>query len=326
MTLILSVDKRIQQSSELTASSWYTYSLQLEDPMQQSQGYRRSLNLRPGLNLLIDDYTLQDDLIVETEAGQPGMVLEFSFMLSGKNVTEYTLPGNNFLEAYWDHGQGGRFHWQAGTRVLKVDIHIKPDAFETLVAEQIDGLPIALQQALRNRDRFEYYQTGVITTAMQTVLHQIVHYPCQGITQKLYLESKVLELIALRLEQSVQDFSSTKSRTILRSSDIRCIYQAKEILLKNWQHPPSLIDLARQVGLNDYKLKAGFREVFETTVFGYLHLYRMEQAQRLLTQRQMSIREVGQYLGYTNPRCFADAFKKQFGMTPRALLADKDPF
>lgn len=320
MTLILSVNKWIQQhAKELATSPWQAYNLQLNDPKQQSQGYRRSFNLRRGLNLLIDDYSLQDDLIVETEASQPGMVLEFSFMLSGKNATEYILPGNNFLEAYWDHGRSGQFHWQAGTRVLKVDIHIEPDVFETLVAEQIDGLPIALQQVLRDRDRFEYRQTDVITTAMQTVLHQIVHYPCQGITQKLYLESKVLELIALRLEQSMQDSSSPKSRTILRSSDVDCIYQAKEILLKNWQHPPSLIDLARQVGLNDYKLKAGFREVFGTTVFGYLHLYRMEQAQRLLSQRQMSIREVGQYLGYSNPRCFADAFKKQFGVTPRAF-------
>ncbi|GAB4372120.1 MAG: AraC family transcriptional regulator [Elainellaceae cyanobacterium] len=300
---------------------WQAYEVPLLAPEQDSYGYRRSRNLRPGLNLLIDDYTLQDDLIVETEAGKPGMVLEFSFMLSGRNAIEYILPGNNFLEAYWDHGQGGRFHWQAGTRVLKVDIHIEPDVFETLVAEQIEGLPIALQQVLHDRKRFEFYQTGTITTAMQTVLRQIICCPYQGVTQKLYLESKVLELIALRIEQSIQSNSALKhqDKTVLRSSDIDCIYQAKEILLTNWQNPPSLTDLARQSGLNDYKLKAGFREVFGTTVFGYLHLYRMEQAQRLLSQKQMSIREVGLQLGYSNPRCFADAFKKQFGITPRAF-------
>lgn len=325
MTLILSVDELIQQPLQKAATiPWQAYSLQLDDPKQQSQGYRRSLNLRSGLNLLIDHYTLQDDLIVETERGELAQsCLELSFMLSGNNHTENVFSGMNLLQVYWDNGEGGRFHWQPGDRILKVDIHIDADQFEALIAETCERLPQPLQQGLADCAEADYRSTGMITPAMRAALHQLLECPYQGLTQRLYLESKVLELMAMRLEQLAENSIETQGKSCLRSHDIDCIYQAKEILLQNWNQPPSLIGLARQVGLNDYKLKVGFREVFGTTVFGYLHQYRMEQAKRLLDQRQMGVKEVGQYLGYSNPRCFADAFKKQFGMSPRAYITQK---
>ncbi|WP_366941819.1 helix-turn-helix domain-containing protein [uncultured Nostoc sp.] len=36
------------------------------------------------------------------------------------------------------------------------------------------------------------------------------------------------------------------------------------------------------MGLNDFKLKRAFKEVFGTTVLGYVQSLRLEQAQRLL--------------------------------------------
>jgi AraC family transcriptional activator of pyochelin receptor len=103
-------------------------------------------------------------------------------------------------------------------------------------------------------------------------LHQIFNFPYQGLTRAIYLESKVLELVALKLKQAIADNSK---------SDSKCLKQ-EDILLCNADNPPSLIDLARKVGLNDYKLQLSFRYCFGTTAFGYLHSYRMEQARSLL--------------------------------------------
>jgi AraC family transcriptional regulator, transcriptional activator of the genes for pyochelin and ferripyochelin receptors len=47
--------------------------------------------------------------------------------------------------------------------------------------------------------------------------------------------------------------------------------------------PPSLLELSRQIGLNDYKLKLGFKQLFGNTVFGYVWEQRMQQARFLLT-------------------------------------------
>ena len=75
--------------------------------------------------------------------------------------------------------------------------------------------------------------------------------------------------------------------------------------------------LARQVGLNDYKLKLGFRQMLGTTVFGYLHQCRMEQARHLLATKDVTVTEVVRAVGYSNRGHFAAAFKRKYGVTPR---------
>ena len=139
----------------------------------------------------------------------------------------------------------------------------------------------------------------------------------------MYLECKCLELIALKLEQIQQRTRPAKKACLLNPDDVERIQIARDILLENAQHPPTLVALARQVSLNDYKLKVGFRQVFGTTVFGYLHRYRMEQAHRLLTEQRMNVKEVAQAVGYANQSRFASAFRKQVGLNPKTYLLSK---
>lgn len=90
------------------------------------------------------------------------------------------------------------------------------------------------------------------------------------------------------------------------------------------ENPPSLLDLARQVGINDRKLKQGFRQVFGTTVFGYLHDYRMEQARLLLIEQKLAIALVAHTVGYSHLSHFATAFRKKFGVNPSTYLAQAE--
>lgn len=133
---------------------------------------------------------------------------------------------------------------------------------------------------------------------MQLVLQQIMHCPYQGAMKRLYLESKVMELIALRLGQFLEASGGQKRSPSLRADDVERIYRAKEILLQNLTDPPSLATLARRVALNEHKLKVGFRELFDTTVFGYLHTQRMERAKQLLEAGSMTIIAIAQTVGY----------------------------
>lgn len=100
--------------------------------------------------------------------------------------------------------------------------------------------------------------------------------------------------------------------------DLKRLHQAKEILTHRLTNPPSLMELSRQVGLNDYKLKQGFRHIFGTTVFAYLRACRMKRAQQLLIAQELSIAQVAHAVGYASQSRFCDAFKKQFGTTPKA--------
>nr|RNJ69305.1 MAG: AraC family transcriptional regulator [Leptolyngbya sp. IPPAS B-1204] len=322
MTLFLSVPEARYPQSDQIHSLRQPWKILLIDAAGKKCGYRQEVNLRPGLNVLIEDYTLQEDLIVDTGADEPCdayRYLEVSFMLSGHNRHEKLQPHHNFFLAEWQNSSGGQFHWQAGERVLKFDIHIDPALFETFVGEQLDVLPPLLRRLLQNSQPIQdqFWHVQLTTSAMRSAIHQILHCPYQGLTHWLFWESKVIELIALRLDQVCQTLPVDLASSGLHSEDIDRIHYASDILLQRLKNPPSLVELARLVGLNDHKLKQGFRQVFGTTVFGYLQTHRMELAKQLLAEPTFNIAGVAQAMGYASQSHFCHMFKQQFGMTPR---------
>lgn len=98
------------------------------------------------------------------------------------------------------------------------------------------------------------------------------------------------------------------------------VREAREILLGRMDDPPSLPELARLAGVNEVKLKAGFRKLWGTTVFGLLRRERMAAAREFLLARRGTVGEAAFRVGYTNTSHFAEAFQKEFGTTPGTLL------
>lgn len=75
------------------------------------------------------------------------------------------------------------------------------------------------------------------------------------------------------------------------------------------------------VGINQTKLKSGFKQLFGTTVFGYLTDIRMEKARLLILSEKKNVGEVADLVGYQHPHHFAAAFKRKFGYSPGKLKA-----
>lgn len=130
--------------------------------------------------------------------------------------------------------------------------------------------------------------------------------------RRIYLESKIMELISIQLEKQEQP---AKAVIAFSPEDIACLQEAKSIVVNNLQAPCSLIELARKTGLNDFKLKKGFKALFGHTVFGYIAKLRMETAHQLLRTNK-SVSEVAEIVGYKNPHHFTAAFKKHYGLLP----------
>ncbi|RBL91765.1 helix-turn-helix transcriptional regulator [Chitinophaga flava] len=157
-----------------------------------------------------------------------------------------------------------------------------------------------------------------ITPAMQLTIRDMLHCDKKAALRRIYLESRILDLLMLQLEQA----SSALCKTVcsLPSHDIEKIHYAREILEQHISTPCSLIDLAHKAGINEFKLKKGFRELFGTTVFGYLHQKRMQDAKRMLLDLKMDITEVAMYCGFEHNKNFAAAFRKFWGYTPAQLM------
>jgi AraC-like DNA-binding protein len=286
-------------------------------PQQLGTGYNREISLRPGLSLTIRQYHPRDRIILHYHPREHP--IEFSFSVSGTRQDEYGnhfTAGKNILVNGFE--PGGQVDWLSKQSLISVSIHVASECLSSLVTSSRETLPKPLQHYIAGTEKLPYFCLSETTPAMQIALSQILNCPYQGITQKIYLESKALELIALKLEQ-LQPVRCLNARgSQVNSSDLESIHYAKEILLDRMENPPSLVELSRQVGLNDRKLKEGFRQVFGTTVFGYLNHYRMERARSLLEQKDLAIGQVSRAVGYGSVSAFSTAFRKKFGLSPRA--------
>lgn len=292
-----------------------------------SEEYFWEVQLRRGLYLYFDDDYFHAPLSRESIHDESMTCLVSKFYLSGNDLV--LTPGiKGVLEEYEEKGKYN-YLWflpnlreieisptNQRSRVLKIELDL--DLFRAF-STGIDLLPSELQLLLDSNTAPRFHRpVGRITPMMQIALQQILNCPYQGLTKRMYLESKSLELIVLQISQWLESENHTPASRLWSSDEVERLYQAREILLQELHNPPSLLTLARQVGLNDFKLKKGFRQVFGTTVFGCLQQRRMELAKQLLTQRDLSIAAIAHQIGYASQSHFSKMFKQQFGMTPNA--------
>lgn len=137
--------------------------------------------------------------------------------------------------------------------------------------------------------------------------------PYSGSARRLFLESCALALLAVQIDASADVDKGAEPVTALAHSGK--ILAARQWLDAHLSNPPTIAALARIVGTNEFTLKRSFKETFDITVFGYVRQRRMERAAASLHAGQ-SVSETAGEVGYECPRCFADAFRRHFGILP----------
>ena len=159
--------------------------------------------------------------------------------------------------------------------------------------------------------------TASMLPKMHAIIQDMRHTSYRGHLKDLYLESKTIELFLLQIAQL--DRRESTPQVKLRKHDIAGLHEIKRYIELNFDEPMSIAELSRKAGINQMKLKTGFKQLFNTTVFGYLHFIRMQEARRLLTEEDMHVNEVAFRIGYKHPHHFTVAFKKHFNVTPIQL-------
>ncbi|MGG1659940.1 helix-turn-helix domain-containing protein [Brevibacillus sp. NRS-1366] len=101
-----------------------------------------------------------------------------------------------------------------------------------------------------------------------------------------------------------------------RKQDRETIKQVREIILGHLENPFSIRQLSRQVGMNECKLKQGFREMYGMTIFELVRKARMEKAVWLMETEQLNIGQTAASVGYSNASNFTAAFRKHYGCNP----------
>jgi AraC-like DNA-binding protein len=283
------------------------------------RGYSRGIDLLPGVWLSFSDFNVRQDFVAKAPVHDHP--IQIGVFLSGMLYFDEVHPNLGGDRSYFS-GSGispayVEIH-RAGERLTCVNIEIDPGVFKALVMAQPHQLD-ALKPLFKGEDwKNSFYPT--VTPAIRVIAQQMWNAPYRGELKRLYLQAKVMELLVIYLN-SISDQSKQTRVPGLKPETIACLHHAKDILDTRLENPPSILELAQQVGVSDRTLQRGFQALFQTTVVGYLTRQRLEQAERLLRQGNCTIAEVATRVGYGHLGHFAAAFKRQFAITPRQCLA-----
>lgn len=112
----------------------------------------------------------------------------------------------------------------------------------------------------------------------------------------------------------------TLKNVLKTEADIRKIRNAHQYVLENLdQDLISLKYLALHVGTNEFKLKYGFKALYHTTIFRFQAEKRLQKAELLIKNTEISLKEIATITGFKSYPHFSKGFKKRFGITPSLL-------
>ncbi|MGG5506872.1 MULTISPECIES: helix-turn-helix transcriptional regulator [unclassified Myroides] len=150
-----------------------------------------------------------------------------------------------------------------------------------------------------------------LNLAALQVLKQLSNNPYQGSLALHYLHNKIEEFHLLQYQN--WRYSQKPISHALHPKDKAILHQIKHYITMNYNQSFTLTELAHQAGINQTKLKQGFKALFGQTTFQYLHDLRMQQALELLQNQTHTIGEIAEMVGYKHSHHFTTAFKKYYG-------------
>ena len=248
-------------------------------------------------------------------------VLQFHFCLKGQmnfkyNNGNYTFPLNeDHSMLLYNPAKKLPIDLEISSNTWLISVLISIKKFHALFSTDADHIPFLSPENSAKK----YYDNQPFASSIAVVLSQILQSKIHDSIKALYIKGKVYELLSLYFNKN-EDPSIEQCPFLIDEENVRKIRRAKEIILQRMTNPPSLENLAVEIGLSLKKLKEGFKELYGDTVYSYLLDHKMEEACRMLNTQKYNVNEVGLRLGYSTASHFIAAFKKKYGTTPKKYL------
>ncbi len=269
------------------------------------------------------NYLIKEDACFIATGEQSLLELQFSL----KNNFYYELDGlgpQQLLEGHFNMSYIPFVHnkigFTANQDYINFDIHYDLKYLEQ-IAEPYSRLSAFVNHVIRNKPATLCINNQLATPEMMIGVRQLLNNDYIGPVRKSFIEAKVVELLILAVDKA--ELGQTKKTIALTAYDKERIEEARMLLLNNPQEYESIIALARKVGINDFKLKKGFRQMYGSSVFDYLMRIKMDRAKILLEETTLPVADIAYMSGYNDPPNFTAAFKRHYGITPIDLRKNK---
>ncbi|WMT40085.1 response regulator [Paenibacillus sp. D2_2] len=216
---------------------------------------------------------------------------------------------DNLMQDLWDKG----YHYvdSDGQCVLIWTDRAAIDGYK----EDPQSLVVELEQVIQGLKRFR----GLFKSKLVYTIGTVVQQPNQ--IYRSYQEATALFRQDDSASEDLQSIVAAEPQEAVRNAEQinnghRLIQEAKQFIDRNYDRTITLEDVAEYVHLNASYLSYLFKELTGQKYIDYITSFRIEKAKSLLKQTNHKVHEVGEMVGYENPRYFTLVFKKYVQLSP----------
>ena len=250
-------------------------------PPLLGSGCHWEMQLDAEFTLSIWDIQGRDDVRVKMPADEHP--IEFGVLLSGCISSDVNGSWNRARTLISGGGIQRKMvvDYHQAQPVIGVCIELSPSRLAMLFPGEDGQLTSELEFLAKGND-WQSILYPPNTAEIAKVVQQIRSCPYRGITKRMYLQAKALEIMSLQLAPLVDLSPAPEISPKLKSQTIDKLHYAQAIIRSRLDNPPTSTELSQQLDLSDRTLRRGFRSLFGTTMVGYLTEQRLQQAELLL--------------------------------------------
>ena len=208
------------------------------------------------------------------------------------------------------------------SRQHDISFRLKKSFYADLLAQHLTSTEDGLPSMIAHEKEFNTMNQHLTAdAAVLGILKNILECPFEGEMKIAYLKEHIRALFTLQLFHfnAVVAGVSTETDDRITSRDREVLHAVKEYIDQNFLDANSLESLSRNFGLNEFKLKLGFKNLFETSPIRYLQHKRLTYALSLLRDTDKTIKEISHEIGYAHAANFTTAFVRVFGNSPQSF-------
>ncbi len=285
------------------------------------EGIESLYQLQPGIMLRILDLTRHTQQNIETAVPEKNLVFCFSILgdetLEVENHGDLPLSEGKLMAGYSHIKRRMALRSGSNEKTLLVMLLCEPGVLLKPPFDlNIEQTPDCIQAILNGAE--EMAENVTMNMELMQALRIFLSFDPLQPWSRPFIQAKSLEILCLALS-NIAHQESQKQLAHVSEKDLEHIQKANLLLQEQWKNPPEQEELVQILGIGKSALKKVFKLVNGCSITDYVLNIRMQNAQSLLSQGKLNVTQIAMEVGYEHSSNFASAFKRQFGISPKAF-------
>ena len=270
------------------------------------------------------DYTIPSDLLAEFDYESAflhfGIIYEgITYSLVNKKLSPMSHP-SAFLAV--EQSAGGINCWKCGQRFRGIEVSIRMKylreymlPFLGYTKDALDFIRPNIRYHNLSQELREILFKIEMLLNQKTMTMALQRALCLEFLAHL-LNRKTECLLDVKVERDPHYVHIGKRKIKMTQADFEKVMRAHDQIEKDAGSFVTIYELSQTLEISEQKLKAGFSELYQQTIWNYANNLRMNQAASLLCDTDYNIHEIALRIGYQSPAAFTNMFKNWCGLTP----------